>query len=140
MGFALTGGGLGEACEEPPGVGGNPQQEGGLHQGVVVVAREQDRVPALGLDLDRLAVVVHLLDEAEQVLPSLACSDRHRHSSIDWYRVGTRYGTIFGRRHSPRTATAAWPSRPSWGRATTPPPPRTPAGRRRSCLLRMTAV
>src|SRR5438132_4290736 len=87
MGFPLTGAGLGHAFEKPPGVGGNPQQEGGFYQGVVIGAREQDRVPALGRDLDRLAVVVHLLDEAKQVLPSLACSDRHGHSSIDWYRI-----------------------------------------------------
>jgi hypothetical protein len=50
--FALPGAGLLQALDQPPGVGGDPEQVRCFFQGLVVRAGEEHGVPAPGGDLD----------------------------------------------------------------------------------------
>src|SRR6478736_4772884 len=75
-----------EALEQSTGVGRRAQQVGRLLQRSVVVDGDQHRVAALGRDLDRHAVLVHLLDQGKQVLPRFAGGDGHDGLPLsDWY-------------------------------------------------------
>jgi hypothetical protein len=67
----------GQALQKALDIRWNPEQVRRLRERVVVGAGQQDGVATLRGDLDWLAVVVHLLNEREQVLSSFARSDGH---------------------------------------------------------------
>src|ERR1039457_3955843 len=85
--FTLSFERLSEALEQATGVGRNTEQVRRLLECVVVHSGHEDGIAPLRGDLDRLAVVVHLLDQAEEVLSRLARGYRHGRLLSDWYII-----------------------------------------------------
>jgi len=71
---------------------------GRLLEGQVVRPRNEHGIPSIGGDLDRPAVVVHLLDQGEEVFPGLALRR-------DWLTLRTP---------TPDSNRSRWPLDPRW--------------------------
>ena len=74
--LALTVGGLIEALEQPSRVLGGPQQVRRFMKRVELIARDEDGIAASRGDLHGRSVLVHLLDEREEVFARLARGKR----------------------------------------------------------------
>ncbi len=103
---------LPEALEQATGVGRNTEQVGRLLKSVVVHPGHEDGIAPLRGDLDRLAVVVHLLDQREEVLPRLASGYRHGPLLSDWYVIWYQWQRLAGLGGArPSLANPAWTPR-----------------------------
>jgi len=68
---------LPEALEQASGIGRNTEQVGRFLKRVVVHSGHEDCVAPLRGDLNGLTIVVHLLNEGEEVLSRFACCESH---------------------------------------------------------------
>ena len=75
------------------GIGRNTEQVRRLLKRVVVDSGHEDGIAPLRGDLDGLAVVIHFLDQREEVLPRLARGYRHGRLLSHWYII--RYQSAF---------------------------------------------
>jgi hypothetical protein len=66
-----------QALEESLSIGRRAKQVGSLGERVVINPRHQNRIAPLRGDLNGLTIVVHLLNEGEEVLSRLACCESH---------------------------------------------------------------
>src|SRR5271166_3654641 len=83
---------LSEALEQATGIGRNTKQVSRLLKRVVVRSRHEDGIAPLRGDLDRLAVVVHLLDQREKALPRFARGYGHSRLLSHWYVIWYQCG------------------------------------------------
>src|SRR6185312_10147130 len=74
--------------EQPTGVSRRAQQIGALAQGGVVFGGDEEGVAMPGDDLDRVMVLVDLLDQRKEPFAGLARGDRHGSPAFQkWYNM-----------------------------------------------------
>src|SRR5512132_3257242 len=76
-----------QALQQPLRVGWHPQQIGRLLKCRELLSGQQHGVATSRGDLDRNTVVIHLLDQREQLLARLTGTDGHLGSSARWYNI-----------------------------------------------------